>query len=71
MTKQVALADATYAKLRAARHEGESFSDAIERLLRGNKDPRSFGKNLPPRRMSPEAHLRMIEQDRDSTTTDA
>ena len=35
MTKQVALSERAYRRLRAARREGESFSQAIERLLRG------------------------------------
>lgn len=70
MTKQVALADATYAKLRAARHEGESFSDAIERLLRNNKDPMSFLRT-PRSSADPDAWLAQIKADRDDTLTDA
>ena len=70
MTKKVALAETTYARLRRSRHPGESFSKAIERLLDGAKDPMGFVDRLPKRALSQAAHLRMIEEDRDTTWVD-
>lgn len=70
MTKQVALADTTYARLRAARHEGESFSDAIERLLSNSKDPMRFLK-IGASARDPDEWIAEIEAERDETTTDA
>ncbi len=54
MTKQVALAEATYARLRRNRRPGESFSMAIERLLDQAKDPTRFSALLPKPTLSPE-----------------
>lgn len=70
MTKQVALADQTYARLREARLEGESFSDAIERLLDHAKDPLGFLKARPSR-TDPDAWLEAIRADREDSTVDA
>jgi len=70
VTKQVALADATYARLRAAKHPGESFSEAIERLLRSNNDPRGFATSARPARSAKE-RIAELERERDETITDA
>lgn len=71
MTHQVALANPTYARLKAARRPGESFSRAIERLLDESKDPLSFIRSPPGKRwLSTKEHLRLIEQDRDADTVD-
>jgi predicted CopG family antitoxin len=71
VTKQVALADRTYARLRGTRHPGESFSDVIERLLDTfAKDPLSFPKSTRSR-TNPEARLERIRADRDDSTVDA
>ncbi|MEK6985024.1 MAG: antitoxin VapB family protein [Candidatus Thermoplasmatota archaeon] len=70
MTRQVALAESTYARLRRSRHPGESFSKAIDRLLDGAKDPMGFVKRLPKADLTPEEHLRMIEEDRNSDWVD-
>jgi len=71
MTKQVALADATYERLRRSRLPEESFSEAIERLLDQAKDPLSFADRVPQPRVSAKERLRQIEADRDATRVDA
>jgi predicted CopG family antitoxin len=72
MTKQVALADMTYERLRKRRRKGESFSDVIERLLtEGPKDPLSFVMRVPRSRTPAKERLAQIEADRDSTQVDA
>lgn len=72
MTKQVALADRTYERLRRSRRPGESFSQAIERLLAGQaKDPLSFSKRVPKSPLDATAWRKQIEADRDSTRVDA
>lgn len=70
MTKQVALADRTYQRLRAARQPDESFSDAIERLLDAVKDPMGF-LAAKPSRVDPTAWIAAVEADRDDATVDA
>lgn len=72
MTKQVALADGTYDRLKRSRLPGESFSEAIERLLDQHpKDPLAFAKRVPKSPISSKDHLRQIEADRDATRMDA
>lgn len=70
MTKQVALADATYARLKAAKHPGESFSETIERLLRANKDPLGF-LGSPRSRRNAKEWIAELEEERNETITDA
>jgi len=70
MTKQVALADRTYDRLKRSRRSGESFSEAIERLLARAKDPVSF-LDAPSSRTDPDAWIADIETDRDDATVDA
>src|ERR1041384_7233484 len=70
MTKQVALSDHAYARLRRQRLPGESFSAAIERLIEHQaKDPLSFGKRVRGLRktMTSKELLAMIEADREGT----
>jgi predicted CopG family antitoxin len=72
MTRQVALADATYDRLKRRKRAGESFSQVIERLLAGEpKDPLGFVQRLPPLPMDPDEWVRRIEADRDATRTAA
>jgi predicted CopG family antitoxin len=71
VTKQVALADSTYARLKRSRHPGESFSDAIERLLDRAKDPMTFADRVPRSRVGAKDRLAQIEADRDATRVDA
>lgn len=72
MTKQVALADATYDRLRRVRRPGESFSQAIERLLADRaKDPEAFPKRVPKSPLATREWLRRIEADRDGGRVDA
>ncbi len=70
VTHQVALANPTYARLRAARRAGESFSQAIERLLDGTKDPMSFVRDPPKSRIPAEERLRLIKEERDADRVD-
>lgn len=72
MTKQVALAERTYQRLKENRRPGESFSKAIERLLdKQAKDPLSFTRGLPKPEIDPEEWLQEIEADRDASRVDA
>lgn len=71
MTKQVALANVTYDRLRRRRLEGESFSQAIDRLLDGAKDPLGFAARVPKSSIPAAERLRQIEEDRNNTWTDA
>lgn len=72
MTKQVALADATYERLRRSRLPGESFSEAIERLLAGQaKNPTAFPKRVPKASIDPDEWEAQIEADREATRVDA
>lgn len=71
MTKQVALADRTYTRLKGSRRPGESFSAAIERLLaQVAKDPSTF-LDTPRSRADPDAWIARIEADRDDATVEA
>lgn len=68
MTKQVALADATYKRLRALKRGGESFSQTIERLADAQaKDPLSILRDLPNHPVVAATRLRRLEEDRDSS----
>jgi predicted CopG family antitoxin len=71
MTKQVALADATYARLKARKQAGESFSQVIERLMHAKKDPMAFVGHRHKPLYPAAARLRMIEEDRDTGWVDA
>lgn len=72
MTRQVSLAEATYARLKRNRRAGESFSKAIERLLdQEAKDPMGFVERVPRARISAKKWLRQIEADRDATRVPA
>ena len=70
MTRQVALADKTYARLRSARRDDESFSETIERLLDSAKDPLSFLDGVKSK-TDPDVWLDSIRADRDDSTVDA
>ncbi|MEA3200622.1 MAG: putative antitoxin [Thermoplasmata archaeon] len=71
MTKQVALADATYERLRSHKQPGESFSEVIERLLSGQRDPLSFPQAAPRSRVPARERLAQVEADRKATRMDA
>lgn len=72
MTKPVALADSTYDRLRRRRRPGESFSEAVERLiLNQRKDPMEFPRNVPKSRVPAKRRLADIEADRDASMEDA
>lgn len=72
MTRQVALADDTYERLKANKKPGESFSQTIERLLDTQpKDPLSFPDRVPKSPLEAEERLRRIEEDREDTRVDA
>lgn len=72
MTKQVALADATYERLKRHRRPDESFSEAIERLLdQQAKDPLAFPDRVPKAGLSAKEWLAQVEADRDATRVDA
>ena len=67
VTKQVALANETYKRLRQNRRTNESFSQAIDRLLDGDaKDPMRFvrERTRPVPRISADERIRLIEEDR-------
>jgi predicted CopG family antitoxin len=69
VTKQVALAESTYLRLRGNRRPGESFSAAIDRLLDNQpKDPMRFVEEARKHKniMSHEEALAMIEAERDA-----
>ncbi len=71
MTRQVALADRTYSRLRRARRDGESFSAAIERLLEGAaKEPLSFPGTRRSRIVAA-ARMKQVRADRDRSCVDA
>lgn len=70
MTKQVALADATYARLKRAKRPGESFSQAIERMLDQVKDPLGFVDRLPPLDIDHDAWLAEVEAWRNADVVD-
>lgn len=70
MTKQVALADRTYTRLKRHRRPDESFSEVIERLLDQAKDPESFLR-APRSRTDPDAWIARLEADRDDATVEA
>lgn len=71
MTRQVALAEKTYERLKRRKLPGESFSQTIERLLEGRpKDPLRF-LEAAPSHLDPDEWIRRIEADRDNATVDA
>lgn len=71
MTKQVALANRTYERLKSRRRPGESFSAAIERLLEDSpKNPLTF-LDAPRSRTNPDEWIARIEADRDDATVEA
>ena len=74
MTKQVALSNAAYAALKREKQETESFSDLVVRLMREarvtKKDPMRFVNFPHQRTMSPEEHLRFIEEMREADRVD-
>lgn len=69
MTRQVALSEEAYARLRREKRQHESFSQAVIRLLetarRAKKDPKAFLDHDFKPLLSMEEHLRMVEEDRD------
>lgn len=69
MTHQVALADATYARLKREKQGEESFSRVIERLLANQqKDPMGFVRT---RRKHPPGELaRRLKEIEDSRNED-
>lgn len=72
MTKQVALADRTYERLRRSRHPGESFSQTIERLLsKQQKDPMGFPKRVPKSPLRHDEWLEQVQADREASRQDA
>jgi predicted CopG family antitoxin len=72
VTKQVALANKTYDRLRRAKAKDESFSAAIERLLEAApKDPLEAMRRMPKALLEAEAWIRQIEEERESTRQDA
>lgn len=72
MTKRVALADATYARLRRWRRPGESFSQVIERLMAAQaKEPEAFAERVPKARVRTKDWLAQVEADREATRVDA
>jgi len=69
MTRQVALSETAYARLRAQRRDNESFSDAIERLIDGQaRTPMDFVKGLRPP-IDPKVWLAQVEEDREAART--
>lgn len=69
VTKQVALAESTYLRLRGNRRPGESFSAAIDRLLDNQpKDPMRFVEEAGKHKhvIPPHEYLAMIEAERDA-----
>ena len=69
MTRQVALSEATYARLRRQRKPAESFSQAIERLIDNQvKTPLDFVEGLAPP-IPPKKWLEQIEADREAERT--
>lgn len=68
-TKTISLEDSAYAKLRAAKRPGESFSDVINRILGGREpsllDLRGFLDRKSAGRLA-EAIARMREEDIES-----
>lgn len=72
MTKPVALADETYRRLRRRRRPGESFSNAIERLMREQKkDPTYFVHHVPRSKVPAARRLEEIEAEREASWEDA
>ena len=72
MTKPVALADDTYQRLKRRKRPGESFSEAIERLMRDQrKDPMLFVAKVPRSKISAARRLKEIEADRDASWEEA
>jgi predicted CopG family antitoxin len=70
MTRQIALSEKAYDRLKRQKLKDESFSDVVERLIDNQlKDPRAFFKAMQklPWTMTPEEHLAMIEADRDAS----
>jgi predicted CopG family antitoxin len=70
MAKQVALSDRAYARLRRNRIEGESFSDAVERLMDSQpKDPLRFLAHMRDVPKPGYYHQRIarIEREREAT----
>ena len=74
MTRQVALSDEAYAELTREKSPGESFSQAVLRLLRSarlaRKDPMAFVHRPHGFVMTPDELLRAIEEDRDADRAD-
>jgi predicted CopG family antitoxin len=70
VTKQVAFANTTYKRLRRERRPGESFSQAVDRLLDSRpKDPKAFLKGLRPP-VDPKKWLAEVEASRDADRMD-
>ena len=71
MTRQVALAERTYARLKRSRRPDESFSQAIERLLDSTrKDPWRFVSGSRSK-LDPDDWIKRIEADRDDARVPA
>lgn len=72
MERAVRLSEEAYEHLEAYKHPGESFSQAIQRLLDAQpKDPLGFPDRVPKSPVSGQEHLRRIEADRESTRREA
>lgn len=72
MTKPVALADNTYRRLKRRKRPGESFSETIERLMRGQrKDPMLFVESVPKSEVPSGRRLEEIEREREASWEDA
>jgi predicted CopG family antitoxin len=70
VTKQVALSDRAYARLRRSRLKGESFSDTVERLLDSQaRDPLRFVERMQevPMPGTYSERTRRITREREST----
>lgn len=72
MTKPVALSDQTYRRLKQLKRPGESFSQTIERLIRGQrKDPLVFAQDVPRSRIPPRDRLKEVERIREDSWEEA
>lgn len=72
MTKPVALANHTYERLKRRRRPGESFSEAVERLISNQrKDPMSFVRSAPKSKRPVKRRLAEIEAERERSWEEA
>ena len=74
VTKQVSLSNEAYAKLKAEKATGESFSDVVVRLLgqarMGKKDPMRFVNHPHEFLLAMDEHLAMVDEGREADRND-